>query len=250
VGVAVEGLAPEERTFEGATKTVYRAGSGPAVIVIHEQPGLTPNVAGFGRRVADAGFTAVLPSLFGVDGRSLSLASWLPQLARNCVAKEFAALAAGRTAPVTTWLRALARAEHERCGGPGVGVVGMCFTGGFGLAMAVDDTVLAPVLAQPSLPLGPSRRKKADVHLSPDDLAAVKARDDLCVLGLRYEQDWMSPPERFGTLRRELGDRFISVELPGKGHSTLTEHVDEGAVETTLRFLRDRLLADGHDPGS
>ena len=241
--MGVDGFTPEERTYEGETKLVHRAGEGPAVVVIHEQPGITPKVAGFGRTVVDAGFTVTMPSLFGVDGRSLSLGSWLPQLARNCVASEFAAFAVGKTAPVTRWLRALASDEHERCGGPGVGVVGMCFTGGYGLAMAVDDTVLAPVLAQPSLPLTPTRRGKADVHLSPDDLAVVKARDDLCVLGLRYRDDPLSPGARFETLRRELGDRFIGVELPGRKHSTLTEHADAGAIETTLEFLRDRLLA-------
>ena len=31
-------------------------------------------------------------------------------------------------------------------GGPGVGAVGMCFTGGFALGMMVDDGVVAPVL--------------------------------------------------------------------------------------------------------
>jgi dienelactone hydrolase len=241
VGVELDGYVLGQQTFDGTTKDVYRAGAGPAVVVIHEMPGITPNVAAFGLRVAEAGFTAVLPSLFGTAGRRLSPIAWGPTFVKGCVTKEFAAFATRRTAPVTTWLRELARAEHQRCGGPGVGVVGMCFTGGFGLAMAVDETVLAPVLAQPSLPLGPTRKAKADLHLSPDDLAAVKARDDLCVLGLRYERDWMAPAERFETLRRELGDRFIAVELPGRKHSTLTEHVDEGAVQRTLDFLQDRL---------
>ena len=53
---------------------------------------------------------------------------------------------------IISWLRALAHEEHARCGGPGVGAVGMCFTGGFALGMMVDDVVVAPVLSQPSLP--------------------------------------------------------------------------------------------------
>lgn len=36
-------------------------GTGPAVIVIHEVPGITPLVAEFGRKVAQRGMTAVLP---------------------------------------------------------------------------------------------------------------------------------------------------------------------------------------------
>ena len=58
MGVALDGFALEPRTFEGETKDVYRTGSGPAVIVVHEMPGITPNVADFGRTVAAAGFTA------------------------------------------------------------------------------------------------------------------------------------------------------------------------------------------------
>ena len=53
----------------------------------------------------------------------------------------------------------------------------------------------------------------------------------------------MVPAERFESLRRELGDRFTAVELPGKGHSVLTEHLDEGALAQTLDFLRERLSA-------
>ena len=34
-----------EMTFLGATKTVFRKGEGPAVIVMHEVPGLYPAVA-------------------------------------------------------------------------------------------------------------------------------------------------------------------------------------------------------------
>jgi dienelactone hydrolase len=187
-------------------------------------------------------------------------------IAPACVSKEFAAFASGRTAPVTRWLRALAAHAHEACGGPGVGAIGMCFTGGFALGMMVDRRMLAPVLSQPSLPIalpGPlGRRARADVHLSPADLETVKARADegVCVLGLRFTGDPLSPPARFATLRRELGDAFIGVEidsskgnphgLPRLAHSVVTEHlVDEPghptreALDQVLAFFRDRLLA-------
>ena len=158
-----------------------------------------------------------------------------------CISKEFATLARGRTSPVTVWLRALARHEHEACGGPGVGVVGMCFTGGFALAMMVDDTVLAPVLSQPSLPFPVGKANKSDLGISASDLTRVKQRcadDDVCVLGLRFTNDRAVPPERFARLRAELGDHFVGVEIDSsKGnphgikslaHSVLTEDlVDE-----------------------
>jgi dienelactone hydrolase len=183
-------------------------------------------------------------------------------LVRACVAKEFTALALDRTSPAIGWLRALAAKAHDECGGPGVGAVGMCFTGGFALGMMVDDRMLAPVLSQPSLPfpLTPARRRA--VGVSDADLARVTARaaQGACVLGLRFTEDMAVPPQRFETLRRLLGDRFIAVEIDSsKGnphgivrgaHSVLTEHfVDEpghptrAALDRVLDFFRQQLLS-------
>ena len=234
-------------TAEGKTRTVYRKGTGPAVIVIAEIPGVTPKVLEFADRVAAIGCTAVVPHLFGVPGERKGI---LRSIVPACVSREFANWAVGTTSPVTTWLRALAAEEHERCGGPGVGVVGMCFTGGFALAMAVDDRVLAPVLSQPSLPFPLSARHKASIDCSPADLAVVKRRgaaEGLEVLGLRFEGDKLSPGERFDFLRRELGEAFVAVELPDASaaaqppHSVLTEHLVDEPGEPTRQAL-DQVL--------
>src|SRR3954468_21486502 len=163
-------------THEGKTRDVYRKGSGPAVIVIAEIPGITPKVADFARRVVDLGCTAVMPHLFGHPGKEMSTPYAMQSITFGCVSREFATWATGKTSPVTVWLRALARDEHERCGGPGVGAVGMCFTGGFALAMMVDDTVVAPVLSQPSLPFPTRKSAKRDLGISDADLARVKER--------------------------------------------------------------------------
>lgn len=260
---ALAGFTRSEFTAYAKTRTIYRLGSGPAVLVIAEMPGITPKVAEFARRVAALGLTAVLPHLFGDTGAEPTVGNTLRSIAPACVSREFSTLALRRTSPVTTWLRALARAEHERCGGPGVGVVGMCFTGGFALAMLVDDVVLAPVLSQPSLPFPLSKRHRADLGVSDEDLARVRARverDDLCVLGLRFTGDKVAPHERFARLADELGDNFVGVEIdssPGnpdgyrKGaHSVLTaDLVDaEGsatraALDQVLDLFRTKLLA-------
>src|SRR5437764_2585749 len=150
-------------TFEGKTREVYRTGSGPAVIVIAEVPGITPKVAEFGRRVADIGCTAVLPRLFGVPGRGQSGGAVLQTVLPACVSREFSCWATRKTSPVTVWLRALARQMHAECGGPGVGAARMCFTGGFALAVTVDDVLLAPVLSQPSLPFPNTKRPTQDL---------------------------------------------------------------------------------------
>jgi dienelactone hydrolase len=256
------GFTESQFTHDGMTRSVYAGGSGPAVIVIHEIPGLHPGVAAFARRVIDAGFSVRMPSLFGTPGREVSGRYAIDSLARACVAREFTALALNRTSPVIGWLRRLAAEAHAECGGPGVGAVGMCFTGGFALGMMVDDTMLAPVLSQPSLPfpLTPSRRRS--VGISNADLARVKERtaQGACVMGLRFTHDVAVPEARFDTLRRELGDAFIAVEIdsskgnphgiPRAAHSVLTEHfVDEpghptrDALDRVLAFFAERLTA-------
>ena len=148
-------------------------------------------------------------------------------------------------------LAALAREAHARCGGPGVGAIGMCVTGGFALAMAVDDTIIAPVLSQPSLPLRPVGSAR-NIDISDDDLARVKTRcaAGLQVLGMRFNGDHLVPAERFDFLREQLGDAFISIELPNsaanpKGaippHSVVTEHLIDEPGEPTREAL-DRVL--------
>jgi dienelactone hydrolase len=257
---ALEGFTKTTFTSEGKTRDVYVAGSGPAVIVIAEMPGITPHVAAFARRVAAKGCTAVMPHLFGEPGAVPSGKVFAKSFFPACVSREFAIFALKKTSPVTVWLRALAADQHDRCGGPGVGVVGMCFTGGFALAMMVDDRVLAPVLSQPSLPFPVSKRHKADIGICDADLARVKARvaAGTPVLGLRFTGDPFCFPERFETLSRELGDGFIAVELdssadnphghPKNAHSVLTEHLDDkpgtptrAALDQVLDFFSTRL---------
>lgn len=244
----------------GVAHGVWRLGTGPAVVVIHEVPGITPLVAAFARRVADRGLSAVLPELLGEAGRAPTLGYGAASMARACVSHEFTMLATGRPSPVTSYLRELATAEHARCGGPGVGAVGMCLTGGFALSMAVDDHVVAPVLSQPSLPLPIGARRRRDLGISDADLVRVRERasEGLCVLGLRFSRDSKSPAERFARLREELGENFLGVEIDSSPHNTwgyrpsahsvLTEDYrdDEGsptrqALERVLAFLAERL---------
>jgi dienelactone hydrolase len=148
-----------------------------------------------------------------------------------------------------------------RTSGKGVGVIGMCFTGGFALAVAVEDTVLAPVLSQPSVPFPLGAARRADPGLSEEELATVVRRttnDNLCVMGLRFSEDGTAPKDRFATLRARLGDAFEVIELdsaPGNptgfgksAHSVLTGEVREqpghpalAARERVVEFLRERL---------
>lgn len=262
-----------EFTADGRTAAVYRIGTGPAVIVMAEMPGITPRVADFARTVAGIGCTAIMPHLFGVDGDDpltapLGLLGSAVTMSRAlvpaCISREFTTLATGKSSRVVVWLRALAAEEHERCGGPGVGAIGMCFTGGFALAMAADDRLIAPVLSQPSLPLAASRSRGRSIDISAGDLSKVKSRcaaGELTVLGMRFEGDRLCPPARFEFLREQLGEAFVSVELPdssnnpeaiGPPHSVVTEGlIDEPgqptreALDQVLELFRSRLLTAG-----
>lgn len=237
-------------------RDVYRRGSGPAVIVIHEMPGLHPDVIRFADRVAEAGMSVYCPVLFGAPGRPATHpAGALTMLGGLCVRFEFNAWRAGRSSPIVDWLRALARQAHADCGGRGVGAVGMCFTGGFALAMVTEPAVVAPVLSQPSLPLG--RRNAAGIDAAPAEVACARRRhaeEGLKVLGLRFTGDPFVPDARFETYRRELGEAFEAIEIdpadarPGglkHPHSVLTINLKEdgptkAAEQRVVAFFRER----------
>ncbi len=250
----LEGFESFPFSCEGEERTVYRRGSGPAVVVMHEIPGITPEVARFARMVADDGFSVFMPHLFGTPGKPLSVGYALGGMLRACVSREFAVWARGESSPIVDWLRALCRHAHAECGGPGVGAIGMCITGNFALSLMVDETVMAPVLSQPSLPLPISRSHREALHLSEQELAVVRerARGGCGVLGLRFTGDPLVPAERFRRLRQELGEGFEGIEIdsrPGNPHGlsrsahsvVTTELVDRAGHPTREAF--DRVLS-------
>lgn len=244
--MALTGWVEGSFTADGRTRPTWTKGTGPGVVVIHEIPGITPAVQRFAERVVDEGFTVTMPLLVGEAGREPSGGYIASSFAKVCVSREFTSMALGTTSPVISWLRSLAASLHASAGGPGVGAVGMCFSGGFALGMMVDDVVVAPVLSQPSLPFAVGRRRAADLNLGADDLAAVRRRAEAgCdVLGLRYTGDRLVGT-RFDALRSLLGDRFVAVEFPSAtraDHSVLTEQPQEAGIEAVLAFLRVRLL--------
>lgn len=257
-GGTLEDYEPFEFTHGRWTRTVYRRGSGPAVIVIHEMPGMHPLVVRFADRVVDAGMTVFLPSLFGKPGRPVSAAYGLGEMIKGiCVRREFSVWSTDRSSPIVDWLRALARRAHGDCGGAGVGAVGMCFTGGFALAMMTEPAVVAPVLSQPSLPLplGPGKRRRAAaIDASDEEITRARQRledEDLKMLGLRFRGDPFVPDERFEYLASCLGERFEAIELdPGDAlggtgmapHCVLTIHLDDSDPDGPTRRVERRVI--------
>lgn len=255
------GWMREPFSAAGFTYDVYRKGAGPGVVLIPEMPGIHPGVLALGNHLVDNGFTVVIPSLYGTPGAPAVRAGALGVIARGCVAKEFAAFATNKDRPISHYLRALARDLNAKTPGRGVGVIGQCFSGGFALAAAVDDSVLAPVMSQPSLPMPLTPRQRADSGVTDAELKIIEKRaadEGLCALGLRFSGDPLVPAERFKTLKDRLGDAFEVIELdsakgnPGgfgrMAHSVLTLEVREtpgnpayAARKRVVEFLKERL---------
>lgn len=257
--MTLSGFTERSFTHDNKTRTVHWRGAGPGVVIMHEVPGITPQVIRFAEHVSDAGFTAVMPDMFGVAGKPISMGYILKEAARACISHEFSVLAAHKSSPITDWLRALCRSVHAELGGRGVGAIGMCLTGNFALSLMMEPCLMAPVLSQPSLPFPLGKARAAGLHISPEELANLKRRvaQGDKVLGLRFSKDPACPPARFETLRRELGDGFEGIEIDSKfgnpdgnpaAHSVVTtDLVDEAghptrkALDRVIGFFNERL---------
>ena len=241
----LEGFETFEYADGGITHTVYVRGTGPGVLLMHELPGMVPQCVDLATVIAKRGFTVFMPLMFGDAGAppSKSLA------ARVCISREFNCFAHHESSPITRWLRSLCTARiRPRCPGPGIGAIGMCFSGAFVLSLFVDDQLLAPVLCQPGLPF-PSLKPGAGAALgvSPADMQEALA-SDAPILGFRFEGDKICPKQRFETLRSTFGTRFEGHELPGDEHSVMTlafvndpAHPTFQARERLFEFLHQRL---------
>ncbi len=167
---------------------VSRTGTEP-VLLLHELPGLTPAVASLGDALRHAGFKVHMPSLFGQPGR-------VPGAIRNAVTSLFACIRSDiqafhrqdATRPAVRQLRRLVDMASAEAGQRPVGVIGLCLTGGFALALATHGRVAAAVASEPSLPL-----LRADgIDLDPADQETLRARTasgPLSAILLRFQGD-------------------------------------------------------------
>jgi dienelactone hydrolase len=247
------GFEVSEFTSGDITHPVYVRGAGPGVLLMHELPGMVPQCVEFATWIASQGFTVFMPLLFGEPGAPPATT----RLALHvCISREFHCFAHNQSSPITRWLRALCVERiRPNCPGPGIGAIGMCFSGGFVLSLFISDVMLAPVISQPGLPF-PSLKRGAGAALgvSPEDLAEASA-STVPILGFRFQGDRICPPERFATLRHQFGERFESHELPGDQHSVLTigfvpepNHPTVAARDRVIAFLRQQLVVSSPAP--
>lgn len=238
----LEGFARSTFAFEGVAKDLYRAGTGPAVVLIHELPGLVPECVELGRKLAAEGYSVYMPLLFGEPMQNYGS----KPLLWPCVWKEFSVLSTRGKSPAADWLRALARRAFEERGGKGVAAIGMCFTGRFALSLMMDAPLIAPVLCQPSSSYSDSAMGIPDEEW--DNAVARSKAEAIPVLGMRFEGDFLCKAARFDALRAGFGERFREVVVPGKKHSVLTLHfkdmsdADRARVWAELTgYLKERL---------
>lgn len=250
---------------EGLCHDVYSIGKGPPVIVLHELPGLGRAVVDFARRLVENGFQVHLPHLFGTVGKRQALKNYKAL----CVSQEFAKLAAGVSAPITCWLRELAKRISEESSGCAVGAVGMCLTGAFVIPLILEPCVVAPVISQPSIPFSTiylctglgGTKWGCQLNVSDAEIAAAATRlghENITLLAFRFEEDRLCPKTRFDRLREEFRSQLEAHEYEcgstlrrwfAPRHSVLTEEYSASPHENPSRaafrrlcdFLRENL---------
>ncbi len=245
---------------KGIQHPVYVAGQGPAILIMHELPGMVKETVALARRLQETGFTTYMPLFFGPPGKKATYSSLVPYTIRLCISREFYMLKRNRTSPILDWLRALCRKAFEECGGKGVGAIGMCLTGSYAIPLMLEPSMIAPVVSQPSLPgcmMGSKEAKiqcRRSLDFSPEDLKHAKERcntEGLEIRGFKFSHDFIAPQERFQRLQEEFGESFVPFVIdsgPGNQygygkahHAVFTIHYSNEPGSPT-REAMDRLL--------
>lgn len=209
----------------------------PSVMLMHEFPGISEHLVALGNTLAED-FRVVVPSIVGRDGSPTMLDS----TRQLCVRREVHVLARDGVSTSVGWLRDFAHEHVALSTGRSFGVIGLCLTGNFALALAVDPRVAGAVVAEPAgMPVRPS-----GLGLSDDDRTALQHRVGLQVQGYRFRRDCLSPASKLTAAQELLGDermRVFTLTTPNQSkHSTLTgEWRSDAAIANVRAFLRERL---------
>lgn len=244
----------QDKHFGGISHPVWSGGEGPPIILMHELDGFVPEFMQLALRLSQH-FTVHAPVFYGEVGESFDNAIALTR-AYFCIRHEFEVFRLGKTSPIADWIRELAGDIHQQlynCNG--VGIVGMCMTGGIVLATISHPSVVVGVAAQPSLPLATVGfgRRKTDIGMNEEDIESA-AQSEVPVLVLRYGTDPICPKQRITSIK----EKIPTVTGPPSflqdtaSHATLTDRfrkadqpnirdVSEQAIQETVLFLSERL---------
>jgi dienelactone hydrolase len=209
-------LAGYEQFFfesQGIGHPVYYAGKpgDPMLLLLQEIAGFSPGLLLFAERLTNAGFRVSIPWIFGPFGRRAPVRNAI----RLCVSREFANLREGVSAPIATWMRALAAHLSSSNGGARIGAIGMCLTGAFAIPLVIDPSIAAAVAAQPSVPLSflhlafGTRARWRMRALNVADATIAEARKRLNagaarMMAVRCRADRICPREKIERLMQEF----------------------------------------------
>jgi dienelactone hydrolase len=211
------------------------------VLVLHEYDHLSIACLNFAIRLSRAGFTVYVPLLFGKPDGKTGFGTTLRTTSELAFGGQWHALfAEHKHQPITDSLAGLCQKISSWHDHQGIAVIGMCLTGALPIALMNEPCVVAPVMAQPSIPLFSfTPEGKRAPGISNQDLnGAVKRvkQEHLLVFGTRYEEDTISPKARFETIAAAFGEdsfcdhtiraadylREPKWGLNAKAHATLT----------------------------
>lgn len=243
----IEGFFPPETiVYKTISLPVYTSRDGEIpLLVLHELPGMSSTFIDYCCRMIGHGYKVYMPLLF----KSPNTRMGNIEMGLFCLSREFRAMFCPdgqeqHRRPFTAWLRHLSRTIVEREAGRRVGVVGMCLTGGFALAGLAEDSIDAVICAQPSMPL---IGRAASLAMSATERSAIRSRAQTlpppCAKGYRYKNDFISRDAHMRACQGILGEHFERYpDLPGGGHSTLTEPTfNQDVFDDVLAFLDARL---------
>lgn len=214
---------------------IYEKGEGPVIIILQELPGIDKDTIKFADKMVASGFRVVMPHLFGPLGK-FAIVGNLVRL--FCIRREFNIFARNQTSPIVDWLKALCRDAQQRYDVKGVGVIGMCLTGNFAISLMADDSVLASVASQPSMPVF----SQSSLHMSDQDISKISDRLDEHgpMLAYRFAGDKLCTAAKFdainGAFNRDK-ERIKLTTVPGNKHAMLTAHFINEEGSSTQKAL-------------
>lgn len=216
---------------------VYSKGNGPVLLLLQELPGITKEMLVLADKLVNAGFRVVMPHLFGPLGQ-MSFAGNLTRL--FCMRREFSLFSRNKASPVVRWLAALSQKLKEDHGVAGIGVIGMCLSGNFAISLMADDSVIAAVGSQPSMPLFSQK----SLHMSDQDISDIRTRLDQHgpMLAYRFAGDVLCTAAKFDALEKTFNDDAERIKLntvPGNKHAMLTAHFIDGEGSPTVKALNE-----------
>ena len=246
-----------ELSGSGFIKRVFYRKNGPVVLILHELPGLTIRCVELGQRLFEAGFSPIMPLLFG------SPLAWDVTMGMTDPGVH---VFRNESHPVQSWLDCLVydlSVRFHNLMHHGIGVIGMCLTGVTPLALLKHKLVTAPIVSQPAVPLTSPWLPwgRSDLGLSKADLATAKERvrnDHIDILAFRFRNDSKSPAERFRSLEHQFAPYFKGTviqspqecfAIDSAAHAVLTEeyracpqdHPTHRAFREVVSFLLEKL---------